>query len=117
MLSVSSDGTNAFFFTRETLVKTDANGNAMKLYTAREGGGFFLIPPPPPCAASDECHGPSSPVAPPVNIGTLKGSGGNSNGIVRCKRGKVRRGGKCVKRKRRPHGSKKRHQARHGVSG
>jgi hypothetical protein len=68
LLSVTADGTDAFFFTREKLASNDENGNLMKLYTAREGGGFFVIPPTPPCAASDECHGPSSQAAPPVEL-------------------------------------------------
>ena len=40
--------------------RRDHNGQAMKIYDAREGGGIFVIPPPPPCAASDECHGPGT---------------------------------------------------------
>lgn len=106
LLSVSADGTDAFFFTRETLVKNDGNGNLMKLYTAREQGGFFIVPPPPPCAASDECHGPSSPVAPAVVLGTLQGSKGNVT--TRCKKGSVKRRGKCVKKKNRPRAAKQR---------
>ena len=77
LLSISSDGTNAFFFTRETLVSGDSNGKAMKLYTAREDGGLFVVPPPPPCKASDECHGAGSQAAPPPSLGTLAGTGGN----------------------------------------
>ncbi len=84
LLSVSADGLNAFFFTRETLADNDDNGNQMKLYTAREGGGFFAVPPQPSCAASDECHGPSSPTAPPISLGTLKGTGGNAKSAPKC---------------------------------
>jgi DNA-binding beta-propeller fold protein YncE len=78
LLSASADGTDAFFFTRDTLVVQDENGILAKLYDARELGGFPFIPPPPPCKASDECHGPSSQAAPAPNIGTFKGSGGNA---------------------------------------
>lgn len=77
MLGVSADGTDAFFFTRETLASNDQNGNLMKLYTARENGGFFVVAPEPPCAASDECHGPGSAAPEPIDLGTLAGSGGN----------------------------------------
>jgi len=77
LLSASTDGTDVFFFTRDTLVNQDENGTLPKLYDARELGGFPYIPPPVPCKASDECHGPSSQVPPPPNIGTFKGSGGN----------------------------------------
>jgi DNA-binding beta-propeller fold protein YncE len=113
LLSVSADGTDAFFFTRDTLTADDGNGNLTKLYTARAGGGFFRIPPPPPCAASDECHGPGSQPAPPVGIGTLKGEGGNLPSVRKCGRGKVKRRGKCVKPKK-PRRRQGRRAGRHG---
>jgi hypothetical protein len=102
LLTVTADGKDAFFFTRETLVPSDNNGQAMKLYDARAGGGFFVIPASPLCAASDECHGPGSQAAPPPPIGTFKGTGGQHT-QVRCKKGFVRRHGRCV-RKRKHHG-------------
>ena len=73
LLGVSSDGVNAFFFTRETLAPQDKNGETMKIYDARDGGGFLQIPPLPLCAAKDECHGPGTVPAPPPQIGTFKG--------------------------------------------
>jgi hypothetical protein len=78
LLSASADGVNVFFFTRATLVPQDENGNLMKIYNAREGGGFLVIPPLPLCAAKDECHGPGTQSAPPPQIGTFKGEGGNA---------------------------------------
>jgi hypothetical protein len=75
MLSVSADGTNAFFFTRDTLVEEDSNGSRIKLYVAREGGGFVYTPPPLPCAASDECHGAGTEAPGPPNIKTQTGTG------------------------------------------
>jgi hypothetical protein len=113
LLSVSSDGTDAFFFTRDTLAPGDRNGTLVKLYDAREEGGFFTIPPAPPCAASDECHGPGSPTPPPPQNGTGTGVGGNCApgcGATppKCSHGKVRRHGRCVK----PKARKKRHGKR-----
>ena len=78
LLTVTSDGRDAFFFTRKELVARDANGQAMKIYDAREDGGVFVVPPSPPCAASDECHGASSVVPPPPPIGSYKGTGGQA---------------------------------------
>ena len=78
LLSVTSDGRDVFFFTREVLAANDHNGPLMKLYDARVDGGFFRIAPPPPCAASDECHGPGSQAAPVPAIGTLEGDRGNA---------------------------------------
>ncbi|HEX3242834.1 MAG TPA: hypothetical protein VHQ97_07115 [Solirubrobacterales bacterium] len=110
LLTVTRDGTDAFFFTREVLVSDDHNGETMKVYDARAKGGFFKLPQGLPCAASDECHGPSSQAAPPPNIGTHEGKGPrvNKNG-KRCKKGQVRKNGKCKKKKRK----RKRHQRKH----
>jgi hypothetical protein len=111
---VSSDGVDAFFFTRETLAPNDKNGTLMKIYDAREGGGFFVIPPPPTCAASDECHGPGSQAAGPIRLGTLEGEGRNVETETSCDSERLlRRAGKLSKnaarlrsRARRSSGSK-----------
>ena len=102
LLGVSADGVDAFFFTRDNLALQDLNGRTMKIYDARSEGGFFVIPARLPCSASDECHGPSSVPAPPPNIGTFDGTGGQAKREkpVRCKGKKVRKHGKCVPRKR-----------------
>ena len=76
LLSVSRDGKDAFFFTREQLVPEDENLESMRVYDAREDGGVFVVPSSPPCAASDECHGPGTVAAPAPQIGTFKGAGG-----------------------------------------
>jgi hypothetical protein len=79
LLSASADGVNVFFFTRATLVPQDKNGSLMKIYNARSGGGFLVIPSLPLCAAKDECHGPGTVPAPPPQIGTFKGQGGQAD--------------------------------------
>ena len=99
LLSVSADGVDAFFFTRDNLAPQDLNGQSMKIYDARAGGGFFILPDKPPCAASDECHGPSSTPAPAPSIGTVNGTGGNSR-RKSCKKGQAKKAGKCVKKKK-----------------
>lgn len=78
LLSVSADGVDAYFFTREVLVPQDENGNLMKVYDARADGGFLDIPPLPLCAAKDECQGPGTQPAPPPLIGSFEGQGGNA---------------------------------------
>ena len=40
LLGVSADGTDAYFFTRDTLVPQDQNGKLVKIYDARALGGF-----------------------------------------------------------------------------
>jgi hypothetical protein len=116
LLGVTADGRDAFFFTRESIVDgEDFNGEAMKVYDARELGGFFKLPQPPPCAAADECRGPATQAAPPPQIGTFKGSGGNAKPRrrLRCRKGFVKRHGKCVKKKR-THRKKRKRSHRHG---
>jgi hypothetical protein len=86
LLSASADGTDAYFFTRDTLAPQDRNGPLMKIYDAREGGGLFVIPPPPDCVASDECHGPGTQIPDPPTINTVRGSGGNTPSKKRRKK-------------------------------
>jgi hypothetical protein len=97
LLGVSADGVDVFFFTHDTLAsEEDRNGSLMRIYDAREGGGFFKLPPNLPCQASDECHGPSSPIPPPPDI---KSSGATTKGnVLTCPKNRVKKRGKCVKK-------------------
>jgi hypothetical protein len=98
LLSVSADGLNAFFFTRQQLDHADENGSSMRLYTARENGGFAYGPPTFQCAASDECHGPGSNAAPTLAVATIAGTPAQVIGPERgkgCGKGLVKRGGRC----------------------
>jgi hypothetical protein len=88
LLTVSRDGTDAFFFTREVLVPEDENGGAVKIYTARDHGGYPQTSAPEPCAASDECHGPGTVEPPPPSIASVTGAGEESEvdtSSTRCK--------------------------------
>ncbi len=98
LLTVSADGTDAFFFTHDTLApEEDQNGQLMKIYDARVGGGFFKLPPAVPCKASDECHGPSSPVPP---VPDIKSSGKSTAGnALVCPKNKVKHRNQCIKKK------------------
>jgi hypothetical protein len=120
LLSVSRDGKDAFFFTREQLVPEDQNQEAMRVYDAREDGGVFVVPSSPPCAASDECHGPGSRAALPPQIGTFKGAGGQfqEQPKKKCRKGfrlrRVHGQSRCVKTKK---GSRSHKHKRHGKRG
>ena len=107
LLGISADATDAFFFTREKLVDEDLNGGLMRIYDARAGGGFPRSPDPARCQASDECHGPGTEQPLPPQIGTFKGRLGNETPL-KCKKGKVKRHGKCVSKKKRGKGKKHR---------
>jgi hypothetical protein len=117
LLGVSADGVDAFFFTLDSLVQQDENGNLVKIYDARAGGGFPYIPPPAPCKASDECHGPGTETPPPPEIRTIRGTGGNEGAAAEapskpgCKSPRIRKGKKCVKPAR--HHGKRRHKNAH----
>jgi hypothetical protein len=104
---ISPDGEDVFFITRTGLVGADRN-NGLDLYDARVGGGFAAAVERPICTTSDGCQGP-------LTGGPSPEGGGGSDAIVGpgnppqprpCKKGKVRRTGKCVKK---PKG-----KARHG---
>ena len=108
LLSVSSNGIDAFFFTRQVLSAQDDNGTSMKVYAAREEGGFFTDITPPPCQASDECHGPGTQPPAADQISTLEGVVGNSTPSVQtCRKGLVRKHGRCVKRSKKKHTNKR----------
>jgi hypothetical protein len=111
LFSVSRDGTDAYFFTRDVLVPQDENGATMKIYDARENGGFFFDPAPAPCQASDECHGPGSVEPPPPDVGTYRGIGGNvePRTIRRCRRGVAKRHSRCLPKRRHRHRARRRH--------
>jgi len=106
---VSADGTDVYFSTFDTLVPQDHNGEFIKFYDARSGGGFSFQAPPPPCKAADECHGAGSvgPANPQVGTGAPLGKTGNVRS-TKCKKGFVKKNGKCVKKKK---GKKKKKRA------
>jgi hypothetical protein len=116
LLTVTANGSDAYFFTNATLVKEDENGPQTKLYDAREGGGFFRVPPVPPCVASDECHGPSTQAPGAPNIRTVAGTDGNKvKKSKKCKKGFVKKKKRCVKkRKHRRHRHHHHSTRRHG---
>jgi hypothetical protein len=109
MLSVSADGADAYFFTRDKLVEFDENGNTVKVYDARTQGGFAFSPSPAQCKASDECHGPGSPQPPPPRV-TSTASAPEREAGKSCRKGFVLRKGKCASkhRKHRSHAKQKR---------
>ncbi len=112
---VSADGVDVYFSTFDTLVPQDHNGEFVKFYDARTGGGFPFQAPPPPCKAADECHGTGSvgPASPQVGTGAQLGKTGNVKS-PKCKKGQVKKNGKCVKKKKKKGKKKKRAHKRQG---
>jgi hypothetical protein len=100
-IDASADGSDAFFLTDDSLVSADPG--AFDLYDARVGGGFPVAPQPLSCEG-DACQPLPSPPTDPTLTTLLVGPG---NPAVRypgvgqpCKKGKVKRNGKCVDKKR-----------------
>jgi hypothetical protein len=98
---VSANGVNVYFAAREELVPQDKNGEFLVFYDARVGGGFPYEPPLAPCEAADECHGSGSnaPGEPGAASETTSSRGNAPNPPKKCKKGQVKKSGKCVKKK------------------
>jgi len=116
LLSADAKGTDVYFFTRDSLVPQDKNGPTMKIYDARVEGGFPYEYPPGPCKASDECHGASSPIPAPLEVGSESSTPGIGNYSEEpktkpCKKGFVRKHGTCVMTSK-PHKHKAKHHKR-----
>jgi hypothetical protein len=81
----------------------DDIGEFIKFYDARTGGGFPFAEATPPCKAADECHGGGSlaPALPRVGTGAQLAQTGNvkTKKKKKCRKGFVKKRGKCVKKK------------------
>ena len=107
-LAADPSGANVFFTTRDRLVAADTD-ELIDVYDARVDGGFAQdsMLPPQPCQG-EGCLAPPPPAAdPPLPSAGLQDPG-NVNPGKRCAKGKVKRGGKCVKKNR----SVKKHRRR-----
>jgi hypothetical protein len=108
LIGASSTGGDAMFVTRARLVTNDRNEN-MDIYDARVDG----VSPPaeaPPCEGEACRQAGGSPPA-TQSPGTTTFSGPGNPKTVKCKKGQVKRHGKCVKQKAKKH---KKHHKEHG---
>jgi hypothetical protein len=111
-LAMDESGANVFFTSRARLVPADTD-ELLDVYDARIGGGF----PAENEAAIPECQGEacqapsSSPAAPNSSTSNFQG-GGNAKPekAQQCPKGKVKKNGKCVKKKAKP---KKKAKSKH----
>jgi len=106
----SASGDDVFFFTRDQLVPSD-HDELMDVYDARVNGGLASqhpSPPPVPCEGQ-ACRGEGSTPPNGSSAGSASFRGPGDPPIKRkpCPKGKVRKGGKCVKK---PHKHKKHHK-------
>lgn len=98
LLDASKSGDDVFFTTLQKLVPSDLDGS-VDLYDARVGGREEPTSRPP-CVA-DECQGnPSVPQSfQTPSSSSFSGQGSSRPSRARCSKGKVRRSGRCTKRK------------------
>jgi hypothetical protein len=103
-IDASATGDDAFFITDRSLIGADPS--ATDLYDAKVGGGFPEPTEPSPCIG-DACQVVPPAVEDPVLTTVLAGPGNpkeqyrayGAKAKKKCPKGKVRKGGKCVKRK------------------
>ena len=97
-IDASTDGRDVFFTTDLSLVSSDPG--QFDLYDARIGGGF--APPAiekDPCSDESQCLPNPTPAPPAPGVGDSQGpSSGNVKPKPKCRKGFVRKHGKCVKK-------------------
>jgi hypothetical protein len=109
LLGTDASGENVFFATSSQLNWADTD-TQRDYYDARVGGGFPQAPESQVCKG-DACKGQgtgageqAAPATPNVN------GPGNVKARPKCKKGQVRKGGRCVKRPRQQKHKKKSHK-------
>jgi hypothetical protein len=96
------------FFSQPAKLTPDALDGYRRIYDARIGGGFEFPTPPPPCPL-EACQGTPKGAPEESRPGSLDfaGAGNQASGAARCRKGKVRRSGRCVAKQ---HKRAKRHR-------
>jgi streptogramin lyase len=116
LVDASESGNDVFFITRQQLVPQDTHEELRAIYDARVDGGFPAVSSPPPCTTADACRAPVSPqpsvygapssqtfsgagnLAPPAAV---KPKTKSRSKPAKCKRGSIKKRGKCVKKPKR----------------
>jgi hypothetical protein len=109
---ISPSGRDIFFYTSQGLVPQDTDGLG-DIYDARLGGGFPPVPVERQPCSGDACQGPLTSPAPLLVPGSVaQAPGGNfaapvpattvkpkqKSKSVRCRKGYVKKKGKCVRK-------------------
>lgn len=98
-VEASPSGADAFFTTASSLLPQDYG--LVDLYDAREGGGLPTPPLQKPDCEGEACQNPAAaPEFSTPSSSTFSGAGNIKSGPAPCARGKVRRNGKCIKRRK-----------------
>jgi hypothetical protein len=116
-IGASKDGSSAFITTASQLVPSDRD-LADDAYDVRIGGGLASqqVLPTVPCGSSEACRGTGSTAVPGTSAGTATFHGPGNVKAKQCKKGFVRKHGKCVKKhkhRKNKHHKKKHHKKKH----
>jgi hypothetical protein len=106
LIGASASGNDVFILTRGRLVTQDLNGN-MDVYDARVNG-VTVAQEVPPCEG-EACRGPVPSVPAPKSPGSSTFEAPEPPPPNRCKKGTVKKRGKCVAKKQ--HKAKKHHKS------
>ncbi len=104
-VDASANGDDVFLLTNSQLAATDHDEN-LKLYDARVNGGFPTPAESIPCEA-EACKGPIA--SPPTTQSPGSASFQASEPPPKCRKGFVRKHGKCVKKHVRKHHKRRHH--------
>lgn len=114
-LDASPSGSNIFFTTPESLVASDAD-HALSIYDARVEGGFPEAPAPSPPCDGESCRGAAGASGTVTTPGSLSflgpQEGPNHSRGAHCRRGFVKRHGKCRKAR---HTKQRKHHRQRGA--
>jgi len=100
-LAADASGKNVFFTSRDRLVPADKD-ELLDVYDVREGGGFEEEMGPGACEGEGCQSMPPAPPESPPSSSTI-GDPGNVKPAKKCKKGQVKKKGKCVKKKQKKH--------------
>ncbi len=98
-MDASVSGNDAFFTTAQRLDPYRDLDDAYDAYDARVGGGFPPPPALPPCEGDACLSAVVVPDDPTPASSSFSGAGNQAPARKGCAKGKVRKGGKCVKHK------------------
>jgi hypothetical protein len=101
LVDASADGSDVFFVTQSSLVSQDYG--LRDIYDARVDGGFPEPGSPPAECEGEACQGAASSPAGVTPASAVFQGPGNAVDVrpVRCSKGKVRRKGHCVRKRKR----------------
>jgi hypothetical protein len=118
-MEADETGQNVYISTGAKLTQADLD-SALDVYDARVDGGFPEPPPVVPCEA-EGCRGPGTSAAPPTINSPTTAFKGPGNGVKKtapkkCRKGQVKKKGRCVKKQGKKHHkkAKKSHKGKGG---